>query len=79
MIPCDFPQSNRTLKKPPGMTEAECGELKVFSDGQQCISYWRLSWRERLALLWRGHIWLSVRNGKTQPPVWLSAEKTVFP
>lgn len=78
MVPTTFRESNRTLAPPPSMTEDECSPLPVWSDGRQCISCWRLTWRERLSALLVGRVWLSVIGGYSQPPVWLSAKRTVF-
>jgi len=78
MQPISFKQSNKKLGPPKGMTEEECGNLPVFTDGQQCISLWKMTWRERLSALFFGRIWLSVYSGQTQPPVWLMAEKEIF-
>jgi len=77
MEPRTFEQANKNLVKPEGMTE-ECGDLPVFSDGTQCISLWKMTWRERFSALFFGKIWLSVYSGQTQPPVWLSAEREIF-
>lgn len=78
MVPEKFPEANKNLLKPSSMTDEECKSLWVYNDGSQCISRWRLTWRERLKVLFFGRAWLSVHAGHTQPPVWLSVEKTVF-
>lgn len=78
MIPAPFPEQNKTLTKPQGMTDEECGSLPVYNDGQQSVSCWRLSWRERLTALWHGRVWLQVYSGRTQPPVSLTVAKTIF-
>ncbi len=78
MKPIKFPEANKTLGKPQGMTDDECGPLPVFSDGKVCISCWKMGWRERLAALFFGRAWLYVYFGSTQPPVALEAIKTVF-
>jgi len=78
MEPRPFEQSNKTLNAPAGMTEEECGSLPVFSDGNQCISLWQMTWRERFSALFFGKIWLFVWSGQTQPPVSLMAAKTIF-
>ncbi len=38
MKPIKFPEANKTLGKPQGMTDDECGPLPVFSDGK-CASH----------------------------------------
>lgn len=78
MIPVTFSESNKMLRRPENMTDEECMPLPVYCDGHQCISCWRMTWRERFAALWRGKIWLSVLGGQTQPPVWVSVERTPF-
>jgi hypothetical protein len=78
MEPIGFPQANRNLLKPEGMTDEECGSLPVFSDGRQCISLWQLSWKERFSALFFGRVWLYVFSGATQPPVGLLATNEIF-
>jgi len=73
-----FKEGNRILNRPADMTEEECGALLVFTDGDQCISCWAMSFRQRLKVLFFGRIWLGVLSGNTQPPVWLSCERTPF-
>jgi hypothetical protein len=72
MTPSDFPQANRTLGAPQGMTN--CSALRVFTDGEHCISAWRPSWRERLAVLCGRPVWLWVVSGETQPPVMVETQ-----
>ena len=76
--PFKFPEANRNLVKPANMTDEECHSLWVYTDGVDCISCWKLSWRERLNVLLHGKIWLDVLSGLTQPPVALLAGKTIF-
>ena len=78
MKPIAFPQATKTLQKPMSMTDEECSPLPVFTDGTQCISCWRPSWRERLAILFFGRVWCAVLSGQTQPPVWLMGSRTCF-
>lgn len=78
MKPIKFKEANKNLSKPNSMSDEECGSLWVFSDGQQCISCWKLNFKQRLSALFRGKVWLSVLSGKTQPPVWLQCYKTPF-
>jgi len=42
-------------------------DLPAFRADNETISCWRLTWRERLLLLFRGHVWLRVWGH--QPPV----------
>lgn len=78
MIAIKFKEANKNLLKPESMTDEECGSLWVYSDGRQCISCWRLTWKERIKALIFGKVWLSVLSGYTQPPVWLACDDTVF-
>jgi hypothetical protein len=78
MIPTKFQESNKTLTKPQGMSDEECGSLPVYNDGQQSVSCWQMTWRERFSALLRGKVWLQVYAGSTQPPVSLTAAKTIF-
>ena len=78
MIPVKFPEANKNLSKPCDTANIECGDLWVYTDGTQCISCWKLSWKQRLKALLFGKVWLSVRSDGTQPPVWLDCDKTVF-
>jgi hypothetical protein len=78
MNPVKFKESNVTLNKPESMTDEECILLPVFTDGVQCISCWNMTFKERIKALMFGKIWLYVYSGKTQPPVWLIADKTIF-
>ena len=78
MKPINFPQANKALLQPEGMTDEECGSLPVHTDGHTCLSLWKLSWRERLSALFFGKAWLWVYSGQTQPPVALMAYRDVF-
>lgn len=73
-----FKYANRNLLKPQSMTDEECSSLWVFTDGKQCVSCWKLNWKERLSALFFGKIWLGVLSGATQPPVWLDSTRTIF-
>ena len=72
MKPTNFPESTKELSKPEGMTDEECESMHVFTDGKQCISKWKMSFRERWKALFKGHVWIGVHSGYTQPPVWVS-------
>ncbi len=78
MNPATFENHNKVLERPANMTEDECGPLPIYCDGEQCISLWSLSWRERISALIYGRVWLQVMSGKTQPPVALTAQRTIF-
>ena len=78
MIPINFKEATKVLRKPDSMTDEECGSLAVFSDGVQCVSCWKMTFKERLMALLFGKVWLIVLSGYTQPPVSVRCEKTVF-
>lgn len=56
------------------MAESECQSLPVWSDGKQCVSCWKPTFKERLNILFTGKVWLGVLSGKTQPPVFVAGE-----
>lgn len=72
MKPIRFKEANCTL------IGDGCDDLPTFTDGEQSLSLWGMTWKERLLVLLYGRVWLPVRSGETQPPVWISASKTVF-
>jgi hypothetical protein len=78
MKPLPFKEKTKTLSKPDSMADEQCSSLDVYCDGEQCISCWRPSWKERLSILLFGKVWLSVLFGETQPPVWITGERTPF-
>ena len=78
MNPINFKEATNVLKKPENMTDEECGSLPVYTDGTCCVSCWKMSLKERLAALLFGRVWLIILSGKTQPPVQVRCEKTVF-
>lgn len=78
MKPIKFEQANKQLQKPSSMTDEECKPLWVYTNGVECISCWKMSFKQRLLALLYGRVWLSVYSGQTQPPVWLDCDKTVF-
>lgn len=78
MQPINFPQAIKKLGPPIGMTKEECGDLPVFTDGNQCISLWKMNWRERVSALFFGKVWVYVWSGQTQPPISLLATNEIF-
>jgi hypothetical protein len=72
VIPIDFPQSNGSLAPPSGMDN--CGGLRLFRDGESCISCWQPTEAEREAIAAGAPVWLWVISGPTQPPVSVCAE-----
>lgn len=78
LFPVRFPQANKNLLKPDSMTDEECSSLWVYTNGNECVSCWKVPFIARISILIHGTVWLDVISGQTQPPVWLSGEKTVF-
>ena len=54
MTPVEFPEQNTTFAK----DQPEYLPLPAFTDGTHVVSCWRLTWRERLRLLFGGRLWL---------------------
>lgn len=75
-----FKEETDELRRPPGMTEEQCGSLPIYrtSDGH-CISCWELSDEELETLKKTKRIWLWVWSGKTQPPVSLAVDNPFEP
>jgi len=78
--PINFVHSNLLLKPPKKQNYSKNIEsvvdLPAWSDGEQCVSCWRPTVRERLSILFFGRVWLSVLSGRTQPPVYITGTKT---
>lgn len=74
MEPVEFEYANWTLR-PSGQRYSDnvigVGPLPVWTDGEQCVSCWRMSLKERLAALLFGRVWLALLSGRSQPPVLL--------
>jgi len=75
MKPIKFKEVNKILMG----EDSTVGDLPVFADGKQCLSCWKMNFRERLkALVW-GKIWLCVLMPKgMHPPVWLICDRRGF-
>jgi len=58
MKPIEFPEQTIVWAKdqPPYLP------LPAYTDEQETISCWRLTWRERLTVLLRGRLWLCQMN-----------------
>jgi hypothetical protein len=65
MTPIEFPEQTIVWAKdqPPYLP------LPAYTNEQETISCWRLTWRERLRVLWSGRLWLRQMNfgGALQP------------
>ena len=67
MKPINFKQSTKTLMSP------GCGDLPVYSDGKTVISCWKPSFVERVKILLTGRVYVGVKSGNTQPPMYVDA------
>ena len=74
MKPINFKEATKVLQRPSTMTDAECASLHVWSDGKQCVSCWKPSVWERVRILFGGKVYLGVKGGGTQPPVFVTGE-----
>jgi len=78
MKPVSFDYSNKTLQ-PSGREYSEnitgVSPLPIWTDGEQCISCWAMSLRERLCALFFGRVWLALLSGETQPPACILVSK----
>ncbi len=73
----DFKEANKKLTRPPGMLVDKCGSLLIWSDDVVCISCWEVSLWEQIKIACTGKIWLGIRSGASQPPVFLTTQKPV--
>jgi phage terminase small subunit len=78
MTPINFKEANKTLLKPDNMTDEDCTSLRVYTNGMECVSKWKLSKEDLDHCKKRGYIWISVFSGKTQPPISVTAQEIVF-
>ena len=75
MKPISFKGQEIELRRPPGMTEEECGPLPIVRLGETCVSCWKMDWRERLKALFTGVVWVGVLSGRTQPPIYAAVDR----
>ncbi len=78
MIPVSFPEVNKTLGPPVGMTDEECSSLPIFTDGQVCISCWSLTDEEIADVVKKRQLWVWIHSGQTQPPISIETRKPRF-
>lgn len=82
MKPIDFPQANDLLRAAPG-TEESVVDLPVariqYLDGTPgIVSCWRLSFWERLKVLWTGNVYFEAL-ARTHPPILLTVDPPPIP
>lgn len=58
MKPIEFPEQTMVWAK----DQPPYRPLPAYLDAEQTISCWRLTWRERLTLLFSGRLWLRQMN-----------------
>ena len=75
--PRNFKEANQILQ-PGSHPGYEVCPLDIFSNGDYCLSCWRLSLRERLSALFFGKAWLYSLSGTTQPPTWVQIMRSAF-
>ena len=79
MEPTTFKYANKVLQ-PSGQEYSanvtEIVPLPIWTDGEQCVSCWKMSLRERLSALLFGRAWLALLSGETQPPAAVQVGKT---
>jgi len=72
VTPVEFTQVNKNLISQDDRDGIK--PLPVYSDGERCVSCWRMSIKERLLALLTGKAWAHSLTGKTQPPIFISTE-----
>jgi hypothetical protein len=71
MVPVPFPQQTVVWAE----HQPEYSPLPAYTDGQETISRWALTWRERLRVLVTGTLWLRQMNfGRALQPVHLGLD-----
>lgn len=79
MLPIGFPESTHSLTpNSQGHGDHDVRNLPVWTDGEQCVSCWKMSARERLSALIFGKVWLASLSGRTQHPAALMATRRFF-
>lgn len=75
MKPIKNEYSNAVLKPAPG-TEDRVIDLPVTETEYTVQSCWKMTWQERLKVLYTGQVWFSVW-GNTHPPIKLTVRDKV--
>ena len=71
--PTPFEEANFTWKGWPADGERdEVSDLPAYRNQDLTISCWRMSWRERLRILFTGRSWLHVYG--PQPPIYVGSD-----
>jgi len=74
MKPSKFPEQNTVYAE----NQDEYGNMPAFKDEDGVVvSCWKLTFRERLRVLFRGYIWLSLMSfNKPLTPSYMSTKKS---
>lgn len=78
MYPIPFRLSNKVLYPKKQNYSANITEVKplpIWTDNEQCVSCWKMSWIERIKALIFGRVWIAVLSGSTQPAICAIATK----
>lgn len=78
MFAVDFPERNKILLKPDGVSDAECSSLYAYDTGEAFVSCWKLTPEEVLEIARTGTVWLWVL-GQRHPPVTLEVANPFQP
>ena len=73
MKPAAFKLANKTLQPSDKVYSTNVDDVKplqIWSDDEQCVSLWKMTWRERISALFFGCVWIAVLSGRTQPPIY---------
>lgn len=78
MTPISFKGQQAVLGAPPDWDESQgsCDGLPVLRVGENFISFWKPTWRERIALLFGAKIQLTI-VGAGHPPVAIDVNRIV--
>jgi len=68
MLPVKFEGCNSTY------VGENCIDLPAQSDGEKMLTQWLMSWRDRIAAVLFGRVWVCIL-GNVHPPIWVRCEQ----
>jgi len=74
--PVHFYGHIKVLKLPSHVREAK--GVPVWTDGESCLSCWKMGIWDRIKFLFHGNVWMWIQTGESMPPVFLESERRVF-
>lgn len=77
MRPIRFPQQNMVISKPKKYDESKygpCPDLLIYNDGNISVTGWRLTWKERIKMIFGNPMWIILISGNSQPPMQLQMD-----